>query len=189
MPSNPLLLPPPKNPNRGANPFELLGVTPDDSPEVVKRAYISLARQYHPDINKSNEAVEIFQRINEAYAYVTTRRDLTELLLKCKMVRAKADYAEGLQIFRRAKVLAGMEPQVAGGAATGELGRQLQMLGMYLFFVCPGCQWREKCNHATRFDEVEEIHRELMSKAMDRFGGGKEGKKQVKRPRKRGKED
>jgi len=187
VPSNQLLLPPPRNPV-GANAFEVLGISPDASPGEIKRAYLDLARRYHPDINRSDGAGEIFQRINEAYAYVTARRDLTELSLKCEMVKAKADYAEGLQVFKRAKVLAGIAPQAARGPATGELGKQLQMLGMYLLLVCPGCQWRERCNHGTRFDEVEEIHQELMAKAMNRFGE-REEKRQAKRPRRRGKED
>ncbi len=88
MPSSPLLLPAPRVP-KGANAFEMLGVSPDASPEEVKRAYIALARRYHPDLNSSAEAGEIFTAINQAYAYVTARRDLTELSLKCKMVKAK----------------------------------------------------------------------------------------------------
>jgi len=171
-----LLLPSPTRPKRGDNAFEVLGVSPDASPEEVKRAYIALARRYHPDLNPSVEAREIFTAINQAYAYVTGRRDLTELSLKCKMVKPKADYAEGLQLFKKAKLFAGVEPQVAGGPATGELGRQLQALSTYLLFVCPSCQWREKCDHATRFDEVEDIHRDLTAKAMARsaaaFGRG-----------------
>lgn len=186
MLSNPLLLPPPRSPKRGDNAFVVLGVSPDASPQEVKRAYLYLAWQYHPDLNPLVEAREIFQVINQAYADIMSRRDLTDLMLKCQVVKAKADYAEGLQVFKQAKLFAGVDPQVAGGAATGELGKQLQVLGMYLFFVCPSCKWQEKCDHATRFDEVEEIHHELMSKATTAFWGGKDEEKQPKRGRKEG---
>ena len=169
MSSGPLLLPPPVTPNLGNNAFAVLGVSPDASLQEVKKAYLYLARRYHPDVNRSPEARKVFLRINQAYASIMSRRDLTELMLKCKAVKAKAEYAEGLQIPKRAKVLAGIDPILAGGESTGELGKQLQMLGMYLIFVCPSCEWRLKCNHATRFDEIEEIHRELMSKAMNRL--------------------
>ena len=166
MSPEPLFLPPPWRPRSGSNAFEMLGVSPDASPEEVKTAYIALARRYHPDINPSAEAREIFVAINQAYLYVTSRRDLTELSLKCKMVKAKADYAESLQVVKRQKIHAGIEPQLVGAPAWGELGQQLQQLGIYLMLRCPSCKWRQKCNHATRFDEVEDIHQELMAKAM-----------------------
>jgi DnaJ-domain-containing protein 1 len=147
MPTSPLLLPPPGESRsfQSNNAFAVLGVSPDATPREVKRAYLYLARKYHPDVNHSADAREIFLAVNRAYADIQIRRDLTELMLKCKVVKAKAEYAEGLQLFKRAKLFAGIEPQVAGGAATGELGKQLQTLGMYLFFVCPGCRlaWKE----------------------------------------------
>ncbi len=47
--------------------YEVLGVSRTASAEEVKKAYRRLARQYHPDINKSPGAEERFKEINEAY--------------------------------------------------------------------------------------------------------------------------
>jgi curved DNA-binding protein len=47
--------------------YEALGVPRDASQEDIQRAYRSLARQYHPDVNKDPEAEERFKEISEAY--------------------------------------------------------------------------------------------------------------------------
>jgi molecular chaperone DnaJ len=47
--------------------YEVLGVPRDADPNTIKSAYRKLARQYHPDVNKSAEASERLKEINEAY--------------------------------------------------------------------------------------------------------------------------
>lgn len=48
--------------------YDLLGVSPNASPEEIKSAYRQLALRYHPDRNPGNkEAEEIFKKISEAY--------------------------------------------------------------------------------------------------------------------------
>ena len=47
--------------------YEVLGVPRNATQEEIKKAYKRLARQYHPDVNKSPEAEEKFKEINEAY--------------------------------------------------------------------------------------------------------------------------
>jgi molecular chaperone DnaJ len=48
--------------------YEVLGVPKNAEEAEVKRAYRTLARKYHPDVNPNNpEAVEKFKEINEAY--------------------------------------------------------------------------------------------------------------------------
>lgn len=48
--------------------YEILGVPRGASPEEIKSAFRRLARQYHPDVNKSPDAEEHFKELNEAYA-------------------------------------------------------------------------------------------------------------------------
>lgn len=51
-----------------ADPYQVLGVPRDASPEAIKQAYRRLARQHHPDANRGKpEAEEKFKEINAAY--------------------------------------------------------------------------------------------------------------------------
>ena len=47
--------------------YQVLGVKRDDSQETIKKAFRKLARQYHPDVNKTPGAEAKFKEINEAY--------------------------------------------------------------------------------------------------------------------------
>jgi len=60
--------------------YAVLGVPRDASQEAVKKAYRSLARSLHPDVNKDPQAEARFKRVNEAYE-----------VLKDKEKRAKYD--------------------------------------------------------------------------------------------------
>ena len=46
--------------------YEILGVSRTASADEIKKAYRKLARQYHPDVNKSAGAEARFKEINEA---------------------------------------------------------------------------------------------------------------------------
>ena len=48
--------------------YDILGLSRNASPEEIKSSFRRLARQYHPDVNKSADAEEKFKEINEAYA-------------------------------------------------------------------------------------------------------------------------
>jgi molecular chaperone DnaJ len=51
--------------------YEVLGVPRSAGADELKSAFRSLARQFHPDVNKSPDAEEKFKEINEAYAVLS----------------------------------------------------------------------------------------------------------------------
>lgn len=51
--------------------YEILGVPRGASNDDIKSAFRQLARKYHPDVNKAQDAEEQFKEINEAYAVLS----------------------------------------------------------------------------------------------------------------------
>ena len=51
--------------------YEVLGVTRSASADDIKNAFRNLARKYHPDVNKAEDAEEKFKEINEAYGVLS----------------------------------------------------------------------------------------------------------------------
>lgn len=51
--------------------YEILGVARNASAEELKSAFRTLARKYHPDVNKDGDAEENFKEINEAYVVLS----------------------------------------------------------------------------------------------------------------------
>ncbi|OZC09568.1 putative chaperone protein DnaJ [Onchocerca flexuosa] len=47
--------------------YEILGLKKGASAKDIKKAYYKLAKQYHPDVNKSKDANARFQEVSEAY--------------------------------------------------------------------------------------------------------------------------
>ena len=49
------------------DPYEVLGVDKKASKADIKKAYRTLAKEYHPDRNKASDATEKFKEVTEAY--------------------------------------------------------------------------------------------------------------------------
>ncbi len=47
--------------------YEVLGINKNSSSDEIKKAYRTLAKKYHPDVNKEADAESKFKEINEAY--------------------------------------------------------------------------------------------------------------------------
>ncbi|MFZ3307144.1 MAG: DnaJ domain-containing protein, partial [Mycobacterium sp.] len=47
--------------------YEVLGVSRDATADQLQQAFRTLARNYHPDVNKDPAAEDRFKEINEAY--------------------------------------------------------------------------------------------------------------------------
>lgn len=57
------------------DPYRILGISPDASEDEIKKAYRSMAKKYHPDVNNgSPEAEQRMKEVNEAYSTIMKMR-------------------------------------------------------------------------------------------------------------------
>ncbi|GAA1434462.1 DnaJ C-terminal domain-containing protein [Streptomyces thermospinosisporus] len=84
--------------------YEVLGVPRNADRDEIQRAYRTLARRYHPDVNKDPGAEERFKEINEAFSVLSDPKQ-------------RARYDRFGEDFR--KVPEDWEERVAAGAGAG----------------------------------------------------------------------
>jgi len=58
--------------------YETLGISEKSSADEIKKAYRKLARKYHPDVNKDEEAIDKFKEINAAYEVLSDKKKKDE---------------------------------------------------------------------------------------------------------------
>src|SRR5262249_40379437 len=76
---------------RMKNFYEVLGLTPDASPEQVKAAFHKLAKDSHPDVNAGDATAEKrFKEINHAQEVLSDSAKRAEYDRDLKRMRAKA---------------------------------------------------------------------------------------------------
>jgi len=61
--------------NRNYNFYEVLGVERNSTNEQIKQAYLKLARQYHPDVNKDPGADDRYKNLSLAYEALSNQRN------------------------------------------------------------------------------------------------------------------
>ncbi|MBI2465321.1 DnaJ domain-containing protein [Candidatus Shapirobacteria bacterium] len=64
----------------GRTPEEILGVGVNASADEIRNAYRRLAKKYHPDVSKENDALEKFMELEGAVDRLKTRSNLKGLL-------------------------------------------------------------------------------------------------------------
>ncbi len=75
------------------DPYRVLGISKSSSNDEIRRHYLKLARQYHPDKNDEND-VRMFQEIEYAYTLITGNIRSTGTTYKPQKTEVKKPKAE-----------------------------------------------------------------------------------------------
>jgi curved DNA-binding protein len=114
--------------------YESLGVSRTATPEEIQRAYRTLARTYHPDINKDPGAEERFKEVSEAYDVLSdpdTRKRYDTFGPDFRQVPKDVDpetWARAQSARARAGAGAGARGGRAGGSGGGPAGYDTEFI-------------------------------------------------------------
>ncbi|WP_436669384.1 DnaJ C-terminal domain-containing protein [Paenibacillus kandeliae] len=75
--------------------YDILGVSSTASKQEVKKAYQKLAKQWHPDVNKDEQAESKFKEITEAYEVIGNEKSRQQYDEKLKYQSARRAYEGG----------------------------------------------------------------------------------------------
>ncbi|KAI9265988.1 hypothetical protein BY458DRAFT_490806 [Sporodiniella umbellata] len=70
----------------GQTPYETLGVGKYTSQKDIRKRYLDLCKQYHPDVSKSKNTIEQFRNIKCAYEILTHKTVPRQPLISTKPV-------------------------------------------------------------------------------------------------------
>lgn len=100
------------------NPYDILGVSRDASPDEVKKAYRKKARENHPDLNPNDpDAEDRMNKINEAYERITNPEKFAAS--DARKRGYGAPYSPGYNGYSNPNSSAGGSSQTTGGSGQG----------------------------------------------------------------------
>ncbi len=97
--------------------YEVLGVSRGASADELQRAYRTLARRNHPDVNRDPAAEERFKEINEAYHVLSDPKQ------RARYDRYGAEFRSVPEGFEQERASAGFRSNRGGGPGRGGFAR------------------------------------------------------------------
>ncbi len=73
--------------------YEVLGLSKGASKDEIKKAYRRLAKKYHPDVSKEENAIEKFKEVQEAYEVLSDDQSVRNMINLVMLVLIKASVA------------------------------------------------------------------------------------------------
>ena len=110
--------------------YQKLGIPSDAGIGEIRKAYRTLARRYHPDVNPNSEASDSFLQIAEAYRSALTERKVAQDLFNYHQAEVEKLYRQQAMRHRQPELATAAVPPTVRWALNG-----LTWV-ISLFFVC-----------------------------------------------------